>query len=155
MDLENSIKGIDANNGVNFILSRYGGDYDILGVVTYILPESDAADKDIQRGDVFIGVNGQSLNMSNYRALLYGDNLDYTLNMADINNNVISSNGKNIPLTLDLNVKFLQSCKPNILTIAESKIIREGNSIIFTTCELVQDNVLIAHASATNKVLKL
>lgn len=68
-------------------------------MVTYILPESDAADKDIQRGDVFIGVNGQSLNMSNYRALLYGDNLDYTLNMADINNNVISSNGKNIPLT--------------------------------------------------------
>ena len=99
VDLENSIKGIDANNGVNFILSRYGGDDDILGVVTYILPESDAADKDIQRGDVFIGVNGQSLNMSNYRALLYGDNLDYTLNMADINNNVISSNGKNIPLT--------------------------------------------------------
>ena len=65
------------------------------------------------------------------------------------------SNGKNIPLTLDLNVKFLQSCKPNILTIAESKIIREGNSIIFTTCELFQDNVLIAQASATNKVLKL
>ena len=65
------------------------------------------------------------------------------------------SNGKNIPLTLDLNIKFLQSCKPNKLTIAESKIIREGNSIIFTTCELFQDNVLIAHASATNKVLKL
>ena len=65
------------------------------------------------------------------------------------------SNGKNLPLTLDLNVKFLQSCKPNILTIAESKIIREGKSIIFTTCELFQDNVLIAQASATNKVLKL
>ena len=65
------------------------------------------------------------------------------------------SNGKNIPLTLDLNIKFLQSCKPNKLTIAESKIIREGNSIIFTTCELFQDNVLIAQASATNKVLKL
>tara|TARA_B100000941_G_scaffold151822_1_gene107600 strand:+ start:45 stop:455 length:411 start_codon:yes stop_codon:yes gene_type:complete len=65
------------------------------------------------------------------------------------------SNGKNIPLTLDLNINFLQSCKPNILTIAESKIIREGNSIIFTTCELYQDNVLIAHASATNKIIKL
>ena len=65
------------------------------------------------------------------------------------------SNGKNIPLTLDLNVKFLQSCKPNKLTIAESKIIREGNSIVFSTCELYQDNVLIAQASATNKIIKL
>ena len=65
------------------------------------------------------------------------------------------SKGKNIPLTLDLNVKFLQSCKPNKLTIAESKIIREGNSIVFTTCELYQDNILIAQASATNKIIKL
>ena len=65
------------------------------------------------------------------------------------------SNGKNIPLTLDLNIKFLQSCKPNKLTIAESKIIREGNSIVFTTCELYQGNVLIAQASATNKIIKL
>ena len=65
------------------------------------------------------------------------------------------SNGKNIPLTLDLNIKFLQSCKPNKLTIAESKIIREGNSIVFTTCELYQDSILIAQASATNKIIKL
>ena len=68
---------------------------------------------------------------------------------------MFKSNGKNIPLTLDLNIKFLQSCKPNKLTIAESKIIREGNSIVFTTCELYQDNILIAQASATNKIIKL
>ena len=68
---------------------------------------------------------------------------------------MFKSNGKNIPLTLDLNIKFLQSCKPNKLTIAESKIIREGNSIVFTTCELYQDSILIAQASATNKIIKL
>lgn len=99
VDLENSIKGIDASNGVKFILSRYGTGEGILGVVTYIVPESDATTKDINRGDVFTGVDGQSLNLSNYRALLYGENLDYTLNMADLNNNVLSSNGKNIALT--------------------------------------------------------
>jgi C-terminal processing protease CtpA/Prc len=99
VDLENSIKGIDASNGVKFILSRYGTGEGILGVVTYILSESDATTKDINRGDVFTGVDGQSLNLSNYQALLYGENLDYTLNMADLNNNVLSSNGKNIALT--------------------------------------------------------
>lgn len=99
VDLENSIRGIDATNGVKFVLSRYGTGQGILGVVTYILPESDAATKDIQRGDVFTGVDGQSLNLSNYQELLYNENLDYTLNMADLNNNVLSLNGKNIALT--------------------------------------------------------
>ncbi|MBT3443837.1 MAG: hypothetical protein HN443_02210 [Flavobacteriaceae bacterium] len=99
VDLENSIRGIDATNGVKFVLSRYGTGQGILGVVTYILPESDAATKDIQRGDVFTGVDGQSLNLSNYQELLYNENLDYTLNMADLNNNVLSPNGKNVALT--------------------------------------------------------
>jgi len=98
-DIENSIKGIDANNGLEFILSRYGSDDSILGVVTYILEGSDAATKDIKRGDIFTGVDGQKLNLSNYRALLFGDNLNYTLNMAELSNNLLVPNGKNIELT--------------------------------------------------------
>ena len=98
-DLENSIKGIDANNGLKFILSRYGPDESVLGVVTYILEESDAAGKEIERGDIFTGVDGENLSLSNYTELLYGDNLTYTLNMADLNNNLLSPNGKNITLT--------------------------------------------------------
>ena len=98
-DIENSIKGIDANNGLEFILSRYGSDDSILGVVTYILEGSDAATKDIKRGDIFTGVDGQKLNLSNYRELLFGDNLNYTLNMAELSNNLLIPNGKNIELT--------------------------------------------------------
>ena len=98
-DIENSIKGIDANNGLKFILSRYGSGDSVLGVVTYILEESDAATKDIKRGDIFTGVDGQNLNANNYKELLYGDNLNYTLNMAELNNNLLSPNGKNITLT--------------------------------------------------------
>ena len=37
--------------------------------------------------------------MNNYSELLYGDNLSYTLNLADLNNNLLSPNGKNISLT--------------------------------------------------------
>jgi C-terminal processing protease CtpA/Prc len=70
-----------------------------LGVVTYILEASDAVTKDVKRGDIFTGVDGKNLTLNNYRELLYGDNLSYTLNMADLNNNLLSPNGKNISLT--------------------------------------------------------
>ena len=98
-ELENSIRGIDASNGVEFILSRYGSGNSVMGIVTYILEGSDAAEEDISRGDIFTGVDGQNLNLSNYRELLFGDNLDYTLTMADLNNNLLSPDGKNITLT--------------------------------------------------------
>ena len=62
-DIENSIKGIDANNGLEFILSRYGsGDAVILGVVTYILEGSDAATKEHQKRRYIYRVDGQNLN---------------------------------------------------------------------------------------------
>ncbi len=98
-DIENAIKGIDASNGLEFVLSMYGSGESILGVVTYILEESDAASKDIKRGDIFTGVDSKNLTLNNYRELLFGDNLDYTLNMADLSNNLLSPNGKNITLT--------------------------------------------------------
>ena len=121
-DIENSIKGIDANNGLKFILSRYGSGENILGVVTHILAESDAATKDIKRGDIFTSVDGQSLNLNNYRELLFGDNLNYTLNMADLNNNLLSPNGKNVSLTKTENFQS------NPIQI--SKIINTGSSKI-------------------------
>lgn len=121
-DIENSIKGIDANNGLKFILSRYGSGENVFGVVTHILEDSDAVTKDIRRGDIFTGVDGQNLNLNNYRELLFGDNLNYTLNMADLNNNLLSPNGKNISLTKTENFQS------NPIQI--SKIINNGDSRI-------------------------
>ena len=65
------------------------------------------------------------------------------------------SKGKELPLTLDLDVKFLKPCVPNILVKATGKIVRKGKSVVFTTGELYQDNKLIAVASATNKIIVL
>ena len=65
------------------------------------------------------------------------------------------SKGKALPLTLDIDIKFLKSCKPNIKTIAKSKIIRKGKSIAFTNGELYQDNILVAVGSATNKIIQI
>ena len=119
-DIENSIKGINANNGLKFILSRYGSEDAVMGIVTYILEESDATRKDIKRGDMFTGVDGKSLNINNYSELLFGDNLSYTLNMADLNGNLLSPNGKNITLTKT------EKFQSNPIQI--SKIIEEGQT---------------------------
>jgi C-terminal processing protease CtpA/Prc len=119
-DIENSIKGLNANNGLKFILSRYGSEDAVMGIVTYILEESDATSKDIKRGDMFTGVDGKSLNINNYSELLFGDNLSYTLNMADLNGNLLSPNGKNITLTKT------EKFQSNPIQI--SKIIEEGQT---------------------------
>jgi hypothetical protein len=121
-DIENSIKGINANNGLKFILSRYGSGDAVMGVVNYILEESDAATKDIKRGDIFTGVDGKSLNINNYNELLFGDNLSYTLDMADLNGNLLNPNGKNITLTKTEKFQSNPIQISKIIQVDESKV---------------------------------
>ena len=98
--LEGELQGTTNNNGVEFGLSRKtSGSSEIFGWVRYIIPNSNASTKNIKRGDVFYGVNGTQLTISNYQSLLFGSNNDYTLNLADITNGVITPNGKSVALT--------------------------------------------------------
>ena len=99
-ELQNQLSGVSAANGVEFQLSyiRSGSD-DLVGIVTHILPDSDAATKNIRRGDAFIGVNGQTLTVGNYRSLLYGEDLSYTLNLADFVGGNFVLNGTDVALT--------------------------------------------------------
>ena len=100
LELEGQLQGTTNNNGVEFGLSyKSAGSTEIIGWVRYIIPNSNAATKDIKRGDVFYGVNGTQLTTSNYQALLFGSNNDYTLNMADINGGAFTPNGKTVALT--------------------------------------------------------
>lgn len=99
-ELTENLAGISRSNGLEFGLFFYGeNDTDIFGYVRYIVSNSDASTKDISRGELFTGVDGQSLNESNYRDLLFGENATYTLNMADINNGDITPNSKSVELT--------------------------------------------------------
>jgi len=98
-DLVNSLQGVSRSNGVEFDLYVTANDFDIYGVVTYILPDSDASEKNIIRGDIFNGVNGQLLNRDTYIDLLFGDEASYTLNLADIVNDEIIGNGTDVALT--------------------------------------------------------
>lgn len=97
--LVNSLNGISKSNGMEFGLVRFQGSSDIFGYVRYIVPNSDAATKDISRGEIFNRVNGVKLNNSNYANLLFGGDDTYTLGMADINGNVVTNNNKEVTLT--------------------------------------------------------
>lgn len=57
------------------------------------------------------------------------------------------------PLTLKMDVSYLVSCRPAPLEV-QSRVLKMGRSIAFTTAEMFQDGNLIATASATNKLIK-
>lgn len=97
--LVNSLNGISRSNGMEFGLVRYGGGAEIFGYVRYIIPNSDAASKDISRGEIFTRVNGTRLTDTNYIELLFGDNDTYTLGMAEISGTLITDIGKEVTLT--------------------------------------------------------
>ncbi|GGA85059.1 peptidase S41 [Flavobacterium palustre] len=104
LTLEQQLGGTSKSNGVEFGLSSIKDSDQIIGYVRYIIPNSDAAAKDIQRGEIFYAVNGVSLNLANYRSLLSSSNENYTLHFAELtydsnNNPVITPNGKSLALT--------------------------------------------------------
>src|SRR5690606_41884609 len=49
------------------------------------LPNTDAKNKGLKRGDIFHAINGVSLNVTNYKQLLSPNN--YTINLAVYNDN--------------------------------------------------------------------
>ena len=95
--LENALQGVFKSNGVEFGLKLAENETDVYGYVRYILPNSDAANKNIQRGDLFYAVNGTPLNLNNYQSLLSADT--YTLNLAAFVDGVLTPTGEEVGLT--------------------------------------------------------
>ncbi len=100
--LEQQFQGITKNNGVEFGLVQLSGSDDVFGYVRYILPNSDASIKNIERGDFFLEVDGQQLTLTNFRSLLFGANDSYMLSLASISGGVISLTGETVDLTKEV-----------------------------------------------------
>lgn len=98
-ELTNSLAGISRSNGMEFGLVRLQGSDEVFGFVRYIIPNSNAATTILQRGDLFTGVDGQTLTVDNYTSLLFGTNNTYTLNMADFVNGSVVPNEMEVMLT--------------------------------------------------------
>ncbi|MGB0316107.1 MAG: S41 family peptidase [Flavobacteriaceae bacterium] len=122
-ELENLLQGIYASNGVEFGLTLACQDCtEVVGYVKYILADSDASTKEINRGDFFTGVNGTTLTVNNYRSLLFGDDLTYTLNMADLVGGALSPNGLEVELTKEENFETNPIQVHKILDTSSKKI---------------------------------
>jgi len=105
--LFNAFGGIFKTTGMEFVLTRppEGGNK-VLGVVRYVIKGSDAAAKNIKRGDIFYAVNGTELFAeTDAQGAITSSNLDllnpdtFTVNFAEIsNNNTTVPNDVNIEL---------------------------------------------------------
>ncbi len=119
--LTQSLAGVSRSNGVEFGLVRFQTGQNLFGYVRYIVPGSDAATKDIQRGELFIGVDGQVLTEANFIQLLFGANNDYTLNMAEFVDGAIVPNDKEVALTKE------EALSENPVFISKSFLINGEN----------------------------
>jgi C-terminal processing protease CtpA/Prc len=101
---DEGFQGIVKSNGVVYRLSyETGSSTNLLGYVRYILPNSDAAGKDVKRGYVFNAIDGVQLTIGNYQELMARDT--YTMHFADLNGGNPISNGKTVELTQVENFK--------------------------------------------------
>ncbi|MDC1081257.1 S41 family peptidase [Flavobacteriaceae bacterium] len=102
VNLENQLAGISSSNGMKFYVTRQcSGCDELVAVVTYVLPGSDAAQKGIERGDLITAVNGEDLDTTNYVNLLYGDSMSYTVGLAEYNTASDSFDDLGESVTLD------------------------------------------------------
>jgi carboxyl-terminal processing protease len=96
--LEGILSGTTKNNGAEFgLYYKDESQTSVFGVVRYVLPNSDAAAKNIQRGAIFYAVNGTPLTKENFNALLNND--VYTMNFATYDSGNITPNGQSVSLT--------------------------------------------------------
>ena len=99
-DLEGFLTQTSRSNGVDFQLVRFSStSNEVFGYVKLILPDSDASDKIIKRGDLFTEVDGTPLTIENYRDLLFTGSDTYTLTLATIEGNTITQTGEFVELT--------------------------------------------------------
>lgn len=97
IELEKSLDGIRVSNGMEFGLRRFSeGSNNVLGYVRYILPNTSAEEKGIERGMIFNTIDGVQLTVDNYSRLLEPET--YTIGLARIEAGTISSTGETITL---------------------------------------------------------
>ena len=86
-------------NGFQFCtIVEPGTAENVIGVVYYVLPNSDAELKNLNRGEFFNTVDGVQLTKGNYQNLLLNTTADYTLGMVNFDGVTVTPNGKSVLL---------------------------------------------------------
>lgn len=97
-----SFRGVSDSFGFDFGLARLCTTCDeVIGYVTYVIPNSPAFDAEIKRGDIFYKFNGVTLNLSNYTVVnaFYNDT-NISMSFATLESGSITPNSKDANLTI-------------------------------------------------------
>ena len=96
--LENQLRRVYTTSGMILGLERIGESNDLFAYVRYVLPDSDASEKNIKRGDLFLSINNEQLTMDNYRDLLRSDVELFSIQLAQISGQTVSPTGLSVDL---------------------------------------------------------
>ena len=109
-------------NGMEFgIIEDPNTPENVLGYVTHILPNSDAAGKNITRGEFFNAVDAVQLTKTNFLDLLINGANSFNLNMVNFDGTLITPTTKIVTLerqSYDYNTSFLE----DVITEGTDKI---------------------------------
>ncbi len=95
--LERFFDGNTLNNGMEFGLVRYPNNpSNVYGFVRYVLPNTDAENKGIQRGNIFNTIDGTQITDQNFSQLIAPDS--YTIGLATFDGTDITPTGTFVTL---------------------------------------------------------
>ena len=98
VELINALNGTTENNGMEYGLIRYpDGSGNVFGYVRYVLPNTDAEAKGLERGIIFNTVDGQQITEDNFSTLL--EPTTYTIGLATYDGENITPIGNSVELT--------------------------------------------------------
>ena len=102
-DVQNAaFRGVSDSFGFDFGLVRLCGTCnEILGFISYVVPNSPASDAGLKRGDLFYTFNGTQLTVNNYTVVngYYSDN-NISMGFATLEDGIIVPNDQEVDLTL-------------------------------------------------------
>lgn len=100
---ENSVEGIEKTYGWSLTFGRFSDTQTIFALVEFVYPDSPAAKAGAKRGDMIFRINDADITDSNYRDLLYSDNIACTFGQYTSTGmaNVISASITSLELNLD------------------------------------------------------
>lgn len=88
-----SFRGVNDSFGFEFKLARVSqNSNEVIGYITYVVPNSPAADAELKRGDIFNEFNGTILNLDNYRIVnKYYSDQNISIKLAKLENGILES----------------------------------------------------------------
>ncbi len=98
--LEDFLDGTSLNSGVEFGFVRFPNDAtNIFAIVRFILPNSDAANSTLQRGDIITRVNGTQLTDTNFNDLVFSDDPSITYGLATFDGTNVTDTAEEVTVS--------------------------------------------------------